>query len=99
MLGEGGCFGLDSSGLGASLSTVVGLWVPLRAGNFLTGWVTVVFSRGPSLRGLSLKICLHHIVVHMIYTCVSIATRLRAGRPGFNSRQGLGVLPPCPFRL
>jgi hypothetical protein len=36
-------------------------------------------------------ISLHHIVLHMIYTCVTIATRIRTGRPGFDSRKELRI--------
>jgi hypothetical protein len=34
------------------MSTVVGLWVALKAGNFLNGRVTVGFSRGTTLHGV-----------------------------------------------
>jgi hypothetical protein len=60
------------------------LLVAYKTGNFLNSWVTISFSRKTLVhRGASL-------LIRIWVSSVSMVTRLRAGRPGFDSRQRQG---------
>jgi hypothetical protein len=61
----------------AFLKTVMNLWVPYKAGNFLTSWVTISFWRRTLLRGVSYIVCV--TLRYVTLRCVVSVSLLQLG--------------------